>query len=178
MIKLSLDTIKRRLRRYKPATSQDVLRKCMFPLVFIDEGQFRSVYHILGTEYLLKMPLMEWEAWRWKGPKEKWIRKHINHARIEINAHTIIPTTTRDNVKALHKFLPEVPWSDWDTGVILMRKYRKPTQREWDKRGLKLLAAIEAVQRHNTDIRLHNCGIDSQGNLKVIDLGCLELTRD
>lgn len=178
MTKLTLETIKRRLRRYKPQTPQDVLRKCQFPLWFVDEGMFRVVYHILGTEYVLKIPLQEWESWRWKGPRSKWIKMHINHARLEMNAHTIISTTTRPDVKALEKFLPEVPYMDWDTGVTLMRRYRRPTQTEWNRGQAAIFTAVEAVQRRNTDIKIANCGVDSNGRLRIVDLGCLELKRD
>jgi hypothetical protein len=176
--KLTLEQIKRKLRRYKPATPQEVLRKCQFPLQFQDEGSFRVVYRILGTQWVLKMPIQEWEEWRWKGPRSKWLRKHINHAKYEINALNIILTTTRPQLKALKSYLPEVPWAHWDTGVILMRHYRTPTLSEFARLSKTLLACIEQVQKRNTDINLYNCGVDSDGKLKVIDLGCLELTRN
>lgn len=178
MTKLTLETIKRRLRRYKPETSQAVLRKCQFPLLFVDEGMFRVVYRILGTEYVLKMPIQEWEPWRWKGPRSKWIKMHINHARLEMNAHTIISTTTRPAIKALAKYLPEVPYMDWDTGVTLMRHYRTPTTTEWNRSLAGIYTAVEAVQKRNTDIKPSNCGVDSSGKLRIVDLGCFKLTRD
>jgi hypothetical protein len=144
----------------------------------VDEGSFRVVYHIIGTQYVLKIPIQEWESYKWSGPKSKWIKKHINHARLEMNAHTIISTTTRPEIRALKPFLPEVPYMDWDTGVALMRKYRSPTNSEWNKKSTALYTLIEGVQKQNTDIKIYNCGIDSNGKLRILDLGCLELTRN
>ena len=175
MNKFTLETIKRRLRRYRPETPQAVLRKCQFPLEFVDEGAFRVVYHILGTEYVLKLPIQEWDRWRWKGPRAKWIKMHINHARLEMNAHTVISTSAVPAVRALRRYLPEIPFMDWDTGVALMRRYRAPTSSEWSKHQTNLLMLIEAVQRRNTDISQNNCGVDSNGKLRVVDLGCLAL---
>jgi hypothetical protein len=172
---ITLATLTRRLRKFDPATPQEVLRKCQFPLQFLDEGAFRVVYRILGSQYVLKIPIQEWESWRWKGPKSRWIKQHVNHSRHEINASTFVMRIAKDPVvRALRPYMPETPYMNWDTGVVLMRRYRVPTLNEWRAKSEPLLKVIEVLQKRNNDIKPCNCGIDSSGRLHMVDLGGIE----
>jgi hypothetical protein len=176
---ITLATIKRRLNKFNPATPQDALRKCQFPLLFMDEGSYRVVYCIVGTQYVLKMPIQEWESWCWKGSKSKWIKAHVNHSRHEINASTFVMHLAKDPlVQALRPFMPEMPYKNYDTGVVLMRRYRRPTLNEWRVKSEPLLKVVDAVQKRNNDIKQCNCGIDSNGRLRMVDLGGIERLED
>lgn len=164
-----------RMDEHKPFTPQDTMRKCGFTLRFIGIGSYREVYEIVGTPWVIKFPLTEWDSKRY-GPLVDWLKKHRIHAHHEMNAYHRIKSTK--SMRGLCRYLPKMMWADWETGVLIVEKC-EPL--ELGKALDASFIAHKAFRKHfkkSTDITNYNVGKNAKGVIKVIDMGLLEVEGD
>lgn len=168
--------IKAKMEKHKPFTPQDAMRKCGLTLRFIGAGSYREVYDIVGTNWVIKFPLTEWDIKRY-GPLVDWLRKHRIHSHYELNAYYKIKTTSR--MRGLRKYLPKMLWSDWKTGVIIVEKSYQLYGSDDDAVEAQLVHYEFAKHfKRLTDILPHNVGRNAKGQVKAIDLGLLEVENE
>lgn len=155
MKRLDLSTIIKRLKYHRPLNAVDVLVDCKLPLELLGEGQFRYVFRISGTKYVLKLPKLG----------------GIKHSAREIKALKLL---TKDKFYAIHPYLPIFHFSNRNTGIILTDlatwdSYAKSHStikeiHEWcEDNGF--IEADVSTDKHDNYGRVN-------GQLKILDLGC------
>lgn len=147
------------MKRQRPSTVEDLLIKCKFPLQLVNYGQFRRVYKILGTPYVVKVPKLAWSA------------ADVKHSRLEINALKLLQ---KEKYFAIHPYLPTFHYTNRNTGVVLTDEctwasYVKNFDtvkeiHEWCEDNGFIEADVE------TD-KFDNYGMLGK-QLKILDLGC------
>lgn len=155
MKRLTLETIVKRLKRYRPLNAHDVLVDCKLPLEFINDGQFRNVFRISGTKYVIKVPKLG----------------GARHSAREIAALRYLQ---RPEYFAIQPYLPEFHFSNRNTGLILTdlctwASFAKnfDTIKEIDE-WCEDNGFIEADVDHR---KMDNYGMLGK-QLKILDLGC------
>jgi hypothetical protein len=159
------------MSKHKPFTPQGTMRKCNFTLKFLGEGSYREVYHIVGTNWVIKFPLTEWDPAEFS-PLVNWLLKHRMHSRNEID--TYLEIKEKKKFKVLRKYLPKILWWEWHTGVIiqeLCKELEGNVSNDILSRDLCLL--FKKYFKDPTDIVVNNVGRDLKGKLKVIDMGLI-----
>lgn len=161
---MTLSQVVSRLRRHKPTSELALLKVCKFPLRFIGNGVFRDVYEILDTGYVLKMPNGQ---------------SSVEHAVNEYRAWRQIKRSRRVKFKSIKPHLPEILYFSEHSGLTLMPKYEEPEWGTYEKEMDRLETAVrEAFGAEEADLgseKWDNFGVDKDGNLRIIDLGVLEV---
>ena len=163
--------IKDLMSQHKPFTPQNTMRKCNFTLKFLGEGSYREVYHIVGTNWVIKFPLTEWDPAEFS-PLVNWLLKHRIHSRNEID--TYLEIKEKKEFKVLRKYLPKILWWEWHTGIII-QEICKELEENGSNASISndLDILFKRYFKGNTDIAVNNVGRDLKGNLKVIDMGLI-----
>ena len=156
-LSVRINELIRKLRSVKSAELED-FEKADIGLEPLDQGAFRQVYTAIGLPVVVKIPLND--------------RSCLYHARREIRR---LKQVRRSSLyRVLKRYLPKVYYADKQSGIIVMRFY--------GKRSLK--GNVWAYQDEILDVLFHdafggrwsdycanNFGVDSRGQLKVLDLG-------
>jgi hypothetical protein len=171
MSALTLEQVVARLRRWTPCNEEEVLRTCGIPLQYIGEGGFRAVYNIPGlSSVVLKIPLTDANDW-YKHPE------CIEHSQVEIR-HLKNILSSRRKYKAIQPYMPLVHYASPSTGLILVKKYARPTSHYRPQMEALERTIAEVTRVRDPDVNnFENVGVDTDGSLKVIDLGCLDRTE-
>ena len=145
-IKKVIDTLKKHKIRYSWDAEKHL------PLEQLGMGCYREVYAVEGLNVAVKFPL--------KG------KGNLSHARHEMKA---LDRLAHSAPPELRKHLPKVYWSDWKTGIIVMKKYRD----SWaaGKKLSRMLADFFNTCPDYNDFRAGNFGRDSNNRLIILDLG-------
>jgi len=121
---------------------------------------FREVYKIIGAPYVVKIPYEGSEG----------------HAATEYRAWKRIKTKERFN--DIRKYLPEIILYQRSTGLVLMPYYRPISARRYNREMEDVDAFLEKTfGMGSADVgsdKWDNWGLDETGQLKLIDLGCIE----
>ncbi len=161
-------TIVQRLNKYRPASVEEMLDRCKFTLQHLDSGLFRSVYWIVGTDLVVKIPI----GLSFGKPDAKRLFKSRDHARDEYKVWKRIKDS-KVKYKGFKKYLPAILYFDSATGISVMRKYHPVS---YTKHSRELSAHLndlleKALGTSCADIHYKNLGIDKNGNPKIMDLG-------
>lgn len=164
---LTFDNIVSAIRKKKARSAAEVLM-CGFTLRYVDSGRYRNVYHIVGSDYLVKIPI--------------WTNKRSNdaskaHAKAEYAAYRRIKKAAR--YKVLQPLMMEEVAITAE-GVMVVRKYRSVGRITRAERTFKQNVAKLAGKLFNGYVDLHDANYmrDADGNLKIIDLGYFLRNKD
>lgn len=159
---LTIDTIISRLMSYRPQTVEAALVLCGLPLQHLNWGQFRHVFHILGSNLVLKFPIVDenYDDNRAHGAQEYHQYKRILHSK--------------KKYLRMQPYMPKIHLFQKRSGITLMEKYQTTSYSRYKH---QLRAMRDDLRPLISDISPHNSGIDRYGNLKMIDLGlaCYEI---
>ncbi len=161
-----------KLKLEKPKTVEDLLIRCGLTLKFIGDGGFREVFKIVGTNLVVKVPLTAMDQ---AELGHNYGHTPAVHARTEWNYCKKVM-----RVKKYEFFRPYMPTLHYlvpKTGVTLC-DYYKPISyfgakfnSEIDQIALSL-AKIGVTDGDVGKTKKDNYGTDSDGKLKILDLGC------
>ena len=122
-------------------------------------GSFREVYNIFGTSLVVKIPI-EGDG-------------NVTHSRREIRR--IRQVLRRKNLTHVRRYVPKIYYVDYKNGIIVMERLQKIG---------KITRATEDVICHlfedtfpcinnDSDADSKNLGLNSRGQIKVLDWGCV-----
>lgn len=137
----------------------------------LDHGQFRNVFRILGTPYVLKVPRSSFKV-------------DVDHSVIEINSLRLLrrkvyhPGTPFLRYEPLRPFLPTFYYANRNTGVILTDLY-SPVPYGGGKFKNKIKEIHEWLEDNGfaeADLEIDKTDNYGQknGKLVILDLGCFE----
>lgn len=159
MKRLKLEEIVKRLKIQRPSTVEDLLVKCKLPLQLIDYGQFRRVYKVLGTPYVVKVP------------KIAWSKTDIGHSRREISALKLL---NKAKYAVIHPYLLTFYYTNRNTGVILTDECKWSSYAKNFDTMKEIGEWAEDTGFFDADVhtdKSDNYGM-LNGQLKILDLGC------
>lgn len=167
-----LEHIKHVMKLEKPKTVEDLLIRCGLTLKFIGDGGFRVVFKISGTGLVVKVPMTEMDQ---AELGHNYAHTPIIHAKTEWSYRKKVMREKkyeffRPYMPALHCLVPS-------TGVLLADYYRPlPYARtKYDAEIDQIIGSLAAIGVNDGDVakdKKDNYGISSDGQLKIIDLGC------
>lgn len=162
---MTKEQIIRRLRYWRPRTLEQLLVRCRFPLQYVGGGAYRDVYRIVGTDYVVKIPI-------------ETKSENVKHAHNEYNAWRRI-TRNKKKYSSLVPYIPEIAYHNRGYGTTLMRHYTTlPINNETRKLERRVVKAVKnALGREWSDVQVSNIGVDADGGYVLTDLGHL-LTGD
>lgn len=171
-MKLTVDEIIEKLENYLPTTERDLMVDCELPLKFLGEGAYRITYSVVGTDMVVKIP-----------SKQKIVNDDntespsycVSHALHELRSISRIKRKN-SKFKFLQPYLPEIYFTDENTGVILMKRYFGIGSNKYRNLIEQLEEKVREVSYCDySDIdNSGNFGVDRQGKLKLIDFGCFD----
>jgi hypothetical protein len=166
------------LKKHKPGTVEDLLIYCGFSLKYEGGGAFREVYHILGTDLVVKVPINELDE-----DSLEWCRgTNVDHANREYTSWKKIMRSKRKYL-ALQPFMPLFHYFNPETGIALVERYTNLSHEDTDDPDIyaeitKLGYLVSDITKvDDADIeagKYDNVGFDAAGNLRIIDLGLFE----
>lgn len=157
---LTWQEITRRLRRTHPYTVEDLLIECRLPLRYLSSGSFRHVFHIIGTQYVVKVPRSD-------------ERQGIEHARQEYNSWRRVIRSPK--YRRLVRYMPDILFFSRVTGVMVMERYKPVETSRYD-------SALDDIEEITQDVlkvskpdlgaaKWNNYGLDYKNRVRIIDLG-------
>lgn len=159
MKRLKLETIIARLKRHRPLNALDLLLKCKLPLEFVGDGQFRNVFRISGTPYIVKVPKIAGGG------------QDVGHSRREINA---LKYLSKPKYVAIHPYLPTFHFSNRNTGIVLTDLCTWASYAKYYDTVKEIAEWSEDHGFYEADVdhdKFDNYGV-LDGQLKILDLGC------
>jgi hypothetical protein len=176
MTTMTTQEVIKTLKEHKPETVEDLIIYCEFPLKHEGGGAFREVYHILGTNLVVKVPIIDTDF------TDDCFSNNIEHARIEYRSWKRIMRSKR-KYKSIQPLMPEFHYFNAKTGIALVERYTNLSKEDMEDPDIccevarlgYLVSSITKV----TDVDIEtskydNIGFDVSGNFKIIDLGCFE----
>jgi hypothetical protein len=162
---------------------------CEFPIQIVSNGAYRVVYNVIGTEFIIKMPIeatsISFDTMGTKGQsackltsKERSYQSNLEHARDEWAAYCDIMWGRRNGKRdAIRPLMPEMYTFFWRTGVLLMKRYQLLSRRNFHLRREVANTVADALGDGNCDYDIDNCGnvgkdIDT-GRIVLLDIGLL-----
>jgi len=151
-VKLELAEIVKRLKAHGPEHEIQLLELCKLPLQYLDCGQYRRVYKIVDTAYVIKVP----------------IEYGVEHSAAEIKALKRLQKTEIASV------LPTFHYSNRNTGIILTDfcKTGLLPQFKLNKRVIYEWAKENGYADSDTEPEKWDNYGTLNGKLKLLDLGC------
>jgi hypothetical protein len=169
---MKADKIARRLKKEKPETVEDLLIRCGLTLKFLGDGGFRVVFKIAGTSLVVKVPMTEMDQ---AELGHSYAHTPIVHAKTEWNYRKKVMREKkyeffRPYMPALHCLIPS-------TGVTLCDYYRPLSyaRTKYDAEIDQIIGNLAGIGVLDGDVgsdKKDNYGIDRDGKLRIIDLGC------
>jgi hypothetical protein len=153
----------RRLKAHRPITVKDVLVDCELPLLYLSHGQFRTVFLIIGTDLVIKIPNI--------GRKYK---RNVAHARGEYFTWLQIMKSKRKYLN-IKRYMPVIHYFSVPTGITVVQKYKLASYKRYKKQIDEVGAHLYSITGHS-DHDLDNSvnvGLDTKGGLRFLDLGYL-----
>ena len=159
---MTLRQIKNRLWKYKPTNETDLLVDCDLTLSHLGQGAFRNTYRVVGTPYVIKVPM----GTETQGP----LASNIEHSRQEHSAYYHLRYDKR--FASIQTFLLEIHFCSHSTGMMLMDYYADHNLR-YNSLVLKTIEnQVYNLLGESCDLHSSNFGIRKDGSLVFIDLGC------
>lgn len=158
--------IKEVLNHHLPKTASDLLLNCGLPLKQLSYGQFRNVLEVVGTPYVIKVPS--------PGRRHK---ANVEHARDEFNAWKSMKKGRK--YLPIRGYLPFFHYFDHNSGILVTDLFKglKRDDRRFDADITVISNFMTKCGYGDTDIghnKKDNYGIDSEGDLKILDLGFIK----
>ncbi len=155
--------IKEVLNHYLPKTASDLLLDCGLPLKLLSYGQYRNVLEVVGTPYVIKVP-----------SPGRYHKVNVTHAIDEFTAWKDM--SKRRNYLPIKEYLPFFHYFDHNSGIAVMDLYEpvKKNDHRFDTDITTINEFIAKCGYEDADIahsKKDNYGVDSEGNLKILDLG-------
>jgi hypothetical protein len=164
--------ITRILKKEKPESIYDLLLDCGLSLKFLGDGAFREVFKIVGTGLVVKVPRTDGELMEMSAG---YAHTPVDHAHAEWDHRKKVMREKkyeffRPYMPALHCLVPS-------TGVLLADYYRPLpyTRTKYDAEIDQIIGSLAAIGVNDGDVakdKKDNYGIDRDGKLRIIDLGC------
>lgn len=163
----------RLVAKHRP-TEVSHLRKLGYQPRIVAEGAFRRAYVIPYLDVVVKFPLLFRDM-----PDNKdrtaSIRDSKEHARCEIKA--IRRILTEEHLLPLRRYMPEILYHDYGTGVTVVQRYRRF---RWSAffSGFaltfeNLLNDLMPEMRYEFDSGHANFGLTEEGNYVLLDAGLI-----
>lgn len=155
MKRLTLEKIIKSLKYHRPLNAVDVLVDCKIPLEFLGDGQFRNVFRVTGTKFVIKVPKLG----------------GVRHSAREIVA---LKYLRKEKYYAIHPYLPEFHFSNRNTGIILTDLCTKASY-------AKNFGTMKEINEWSEDNDFYAADVDTDKSdnygmlgkqLKILDLGC------
>lgn len=160
MKSLSFENIVSSIRKRKVKSAAELLM-CGFTLRYVDSGRYRNVYHIVGSDYLVKIPI--------------WTNKRTNdasqaHAKAEYAAYKRIKGVAR--YKALEPLMMEEV-AITAQGVMVVNRYRAIGRTTKKEKKFMIEVSTLAGKLFSRYCDLHDANYmrDAHGQLRIVDLG-------
>jgi len=162
--KWSFGRIKKVMKSRNPKTISDLLVDCRFGLEHIYSGVFRDVYSIVGSDFIIKVPIDG---------------DGLIHARDEADGWKKVKKSKHKMAPQARKHLPRPFLYYPKTGFTIMPKYVVSSKHILDDEMNRINMIFRQVICHGwkRDIDLgkdkfDNYGLDKNGNIIVLDMGC------
>lgn len=151
-----------KIKSAEPKSPEDILRRCRLPLRYIESGAYRSVYHVIGTNIIVKFC-----------QSFEWCR---DHALKEYETVNTLKNSRLKHHVPVKKHLPELYHYNPVTGVTIGRFYRLLPETAYEQRHRLAAKVLKACKVGFGDLEnTGNIGKDEKGVLKIIDAGCLSV---
>ena len=130
------------------------------------KGKYRTVYAAPSLDAVVKVP----KPYIAKPGDQKW-DDPMEHARKEIAVLNEIHTNA--SYFHLRRYTPHVFFSNPETGVIVMRRYRRsnPTRKHAAEERVIARMFRDTLRMFTADYGLQNLMRDEAGNAVLVDLG-------
>jgi hypothetical protein len=146
----------------RPKTPVDILVGCRYPLKYIGDGAYRTVYQVIGTNIIVKF-----------SQSFEWCR---DHALKEYETVTKLRDSKLKRHIAIKEHLPELYHYNHATGVTVGRYYKLLPEDAWAERSAVSSKILKACKTGFGDLENSgNIGKDEKGVLKILDAGCLSV---
>lgn len=155
------------LKHSKP-TDISQLKKMGLKFTRLGSGAFRTAYHNLEADVVIKFPSKCEEA----DCDDECLESGIDHSCTEIRS---IKAILKDKESLpLHRYMPKILYYSKATGIIMTHFYEV---RGYDKKTSEIVQIIEDLAYDlgysNNDIHPWNVGMDEDGQYKILDCGIL-----
>jgi hypothetical protein len=153
------------MEKVDPTTITELLVDCGFGLEHIYSGVYRDVYSIVGSDFVIKIPIDG---------------SSLKHARDEASSWKKVQKSKHKLAAQARKHLPRPFLYFPRTGFTIMPKYVVSCAHTFDNEMNRINAIFKEVVcngKKTGDIDLgkdkfDNYGIDKNGKLIVLDMGC------
>jgi hypothetical protein len=162
--RLSFSRILKIIKKEDAETITDLLVKCGFTLKRLDDGVFREVFEIVGSDVVVKVP------------KDG---DGLCHASDEAKGWKIVHTSKHPAAVEARRHIPSRFAYDKPSGFIFMPKYQVSKAHKYDNEMNRLNKLFRQVicngKKADIDLgasKYDNYGLDKHGKLVILDMGC------
>ena len=159
---MTLKKIISRMKQYRPMFADEFEQMIGPTLTEIGSGCFREVFHVEGTNVVIKFPMMDEEG-----------LSNITHSRREIRR--IKQVMRSKKYKHVRRYVPKMRYYDYSNGILMMqllfgvgdvpKEVAKPIQ--------DMLKDTFSCISNTPDAESTNLGYDGRGQIKLLDWGCV-----
>lgn len=165
MKQVELEAVKKVLKNMKPTSGTELLKDCGFTLRMVSYGAFRDVYEIVGTPYVVKIPIHDSQpVYAGRDHSETEYAEWKRAMRLQ-------------SYKSIRHYLPVIHYFERSTGLLLIDKYTQLENDDtrFDFQIKQISKWLKNKGYGSPDVgtsKRENYGIDSKGRLRILDLGC------
>lgn len=157
---MTLKKIISRMKQYRPQFADEFEQMIGPTLNEIGSGCFREVFHIEGTNVVIKFPMQE-DNTRWS----------INHSRREIRR--IKQIARNEKYRHVRRYVPKTYYYDYQNGVLIMQRLLDlKISKEVCKPITDMFKDTFFCISDQPDV-YGNVGYDGRGQIKLLDWGCV-----
>ena len=155
------------IRRHKPTSVEEFEDELGLDLIAMDNGSFREVYNISGTRLVVKIPMeIDLDGCGVHAMAAAHSRREIRRIRQVLR---------RKNLTHIRRYVPKVYYADYKSGVIVMEMLRDigKVDRAAENIIAHMLEDTFPCVNNCSDAKSTNLGINTRGQIKVLDWGCV-----
>jgi hypothetical protein len=159
---LTFKNIVSSVNKHKASSAGELLYNCGFTLRFVDNGKYRNVYEIVGSNYLVKVPV--------NGISRIRIASSA-HARAEYEMYRRIKES-KAKYKELQPYLMD-EFAITRSGVIVVEKLNKlgKVSKDESVEMTRIAELAGSIMGRYCDLHDSNWMRDKQGKMKIVDFG-------
>lgn len=153
-----IEQIVSRFRKWQPIDAHDAMMYCGVTLRYVGGGCFRDVFEIVGFPLVVKFPTDSSD-----------IDDNVYHACVEVrNIRCVMRSKSKAHIR---QYMPKLYHFNRHTGVSLVHKYTPVKSYDETQKADELIS--RAFNDDQWDSHKENFGIDSQGQIILLDLGVI-----